>query len=184
MHWLFQSINNRVKVQIILCHFFTLLGTSRLFSSANSLMACVWRWKPLLNKERRVTASVYLYLYPSLIYLGFFRNDLDCIYLMIFKLSRMMEEHSDGGAGPSSFCSRAEGQSFAETDAVFTEADTAATPIMDHRFIESPHQDQPHRDVSNCICKSCVDDGTRIFLYLVLLHNAWTQLYSTHWDKR
>ena len=49
-----------------------------------------------------------------------------------------MEEHSDGGAGPSSFCSRAEGQSFAETDAVFTEADTAAPPIVDHRFIESP----------------------------------------------
>ena len=49
-----------------------------------------------------------------------------------------MEEHSDGGAGPSSFCSRAEGQSFAETDAVFTGADTAAPPIVDHRFIESP----------------------------------------------
>ena len=49
-----------------------------------------------------------------------------------------MEEHSDGGAGPSSFCSRAEGQSFAEADAVFTEADTAAPPIVDHRFIESP----------------------------------------------
>ena len=77
-----------------------------------------------------------------------------------------MGEHSDGGAGPSSFCSRAEGQSFAETDAVFTEADTAAPPIMDHRFIESPHQDQPQRDVSNCICKSCVDKGTGIFLYL------------------
>ena len=137
----------------------------------------VWWRKPLLNKERRVTASLYLYLYPSLIYLGFFRNDLDCIYLMIFKLSRMMD-HSGGwgGVGPSSFCSRAEGQSFAETDAVFTEADTAAPPIVDHRFIESPHQDQPQRDVSNCICKSCVDKGTGIFLYLVLLHNAWTQL--------
>ena len=42
-------------------------------------------------------------------------------------------DHSGGGGGvgPSSFCSRAEGQSFAETDAVFTEADTAAPPIMD-----------------------------------------------------
>ena len=49
-------------------------------------------------------------------------------------------DHSGGGGGvgPSSFCSRAEGQSFAETDAVFTEADTAAPPIVDHRFIESP----------------------------------------------
>ena len=57
-----------------------------------------------------------------------------------------MEEHSDGGAGPSSFCSRAEGQSFAETDAVFTEADTAAAPpIMDHRFIESPPVRTSHR---------------------------------------
>ena len=46
-------------------------------------------------------------------------------------------DHSGGGGGvgPSSFCSRAEGQSFAETDAVFTEADTAAPPIVDHRFI-------------------------------------------------
>ena len=87
-----------------------------------------------------------------------------------------MEEHSDGGAGPSSFCSRAEGQSFAETDAVFTEADTAAPPIMDHRVTS---QDQPQRDISNCTSIWCVE-GTRIFLYLALLHNAWTKLFSTH----
>ena len=56
-------------------------------------------------------------------------------------------DHSGGGGGvgPSSFCSRAEGQSFAETDAVSTEADTAAPLIMDHRVTS---QDQPQRDIS------------------------------------
>ena len=56
-------------------------------------------------------------------------------------------DHSGGGGGvgPSSFCSQAEGQSFAETDAVSTEADTAAPLIMDHRVTS---QDQPQRDIS------------------------------------
>ena len=55
-------------------------------------------------------------------------------------------DHSGGGGGvgPSSFCSRAEGQSFAETDAVSTGADGAPI-IMDHRVTS---QDQPQRDVS------------------------------------